>query len=75
MDILGLAQTAGRAALALFVDDAAFAVAIFAWVVLVAVAARRMHFIPAGPVLAIGLAMILIASVQRRARQRRAPRL
>jgi len=64
-------QTIFNEAIGLFVDDGPFALAIVVWLAVVAAAVR---FVPgaagwAGPLLAVGLAGILVESAWRRARK------
>jgi hypothetical protein len=63
-------KTIAAEMLSLFVDDVRFAVAIVAWVVLVRVLAPLFpgQAIAEGPVLFVGLALILVESAARRAR-------
>jgi len=56
-------------ALALFVDDWPTTVAILAWLLVFAAAMPRLPQAAAGPLLACGLAIILVASVAARARR------
>ncbi len=53
----------------LFVDDWAFALLILAWVGLFAVPGVRAHLPYAGPALFLGLAVLTLAFVARKARQ------
>ena len=56
---------------AIFVDDGSFALAIIVWCGLVAAAAFLLHALVVwlAPLLAAGLALILLVSVRRRARR------
>lgn len=60
-----------REVFGLFVDDGSFAVTILAWVVAVGLLSFRLGLAPqwGAPLLFVGLALILIESAARRARQ------
>ena len=67
---MNILRVIGSELIGLFVDDGMFAAAIVLWVVLIGVAANAMS-VPAywrGILLVVGLAVILIESVSRRAR-------
>jgi hypothetical protein len=68
---MGWIRTVVDEVFGLFVDDGRFAVAILAWLLLVWFALPRIGFGPgwAAAMLVVGLAIILVESVARRARR------
>ncbi len=71
-----LVELIAREVFGLFVDDGTFAVAILAWLALAGLGAPRLGIAPAwqGFILFAGLAVLLVASVVRRARFKVPPR-